>query len=152
MSTLSFAETRLEVGPTLLSMEYSDGFSAILFERFDDKWDIGIGWISEQTMHTGDYVDIPFTTEIVNRTEIVHELRENIFIIGQRVFHVEYFEFGIGIAYFNNINRGLGSKMTLPLTIAFTWKDYSIRFRHFSNGGSATPNTGQDMVTFGYTF
>lgn len=135
------AQTRLEMGPAILSEELSDGISVLLVERFSGKYDIGIGFIGEQFVDTCGRIDCQF------------DIRENIFIFGQRIFKYKKVEFGIGFALFQNTNRALGCKGTLPLMLAYRLSDrFYLLYRHFSNAGSCVPNLGQDMALLSYNF
>jgi hypothetical protein len=137
------AETRIEVGPSYLSDESSDGYMVILSERMG-KFDFGIGYVSEQ--------DVWPTWEQENGHGPAH-LDRNSFIYSQRYWTKGKFELAIGAAHFSNKNRALGQRTTWPVTLAWNLnKSASIRLRHFSNSGSATPNLGQDAITLGWTF
>ena len=137
------AETRIEAGPTYLSDESSDGYMIVVSERFD-RWDLGIGHVSEQDVLPG--------WEKRHGYGRVH-LKRNSFIYGQRIWTKGKFELGLGLAYFDNTNRALGQRTTYPVVIGWNFnKDLSIRLRHFSNAGGATPNLGQDAITIGWSF
>ena len=125
----------LEIGPAVLSGEYSEGGALIINESVG-KWDIGGGYISKQVCHC-NYPD---------------DLKENIFFHGQRIVEYKMVEIGIGAAYFQNTNRALGKNLTWSLSLGFGGEHWSVRMRHFSNAGSGSPNLGQDMVTIGYQF
>lgn len=124
-----------EVGPGLLSGEYSEGGALILNERVG-KWSIGGGYVSKQYCHCTYATD----------------LEENIFFHGQRIVEYKMAEIGIGAAYFQNTNRALGKNLTWSLSIGLGGDHWSVRFRHFSNAGSGSPNLGQDLLTLGYKF
>jgi len=124
-----------EVGPALLSGEYSEGGVLMITERMG-KWSIGGGYISEQYCHCSHSTD----------------LKENIFFQGQRIVDYKRFELGIGAAYFQNTNRALGKNLTWSLSLGFGGEHWSVRVRHWSNAGSGTPNLGQDVLTIGYSF
>ena len=125
----------LEIGPAVLSGEYSEGGALIINESVG-KWDIGGGYISKQVCHC-NYPD---------------DLKENIFFHGQTIVEYKMVEIGIGSAYFQNTNRALGKNLTWSLSLGFGGEHWSVRMRHFSNAGSGSPNLGQDMVTIGYQF
>ena len=92
-----------EIGPTLLSGEYSEGGVLLLTERIG-RWSIGGGYISEQRCHCRWPAD----------------LTENIFFQGQRVVEYKLAEIGIGGAYFQNTNRALGKKLTWALSLGIS--------------------------------
>lgn len=125
----------LEVGPTLLSGEYSEG-GALLVTETVGKFSFAGGYIYKQTCHCTDPAD----------------LEENIFFQVQRVAVYKKLEVGIGPAYFQNTNRALGKNLTFSLSLGYGGEKWSIRFRHYSNAGSGSPNLGQDMITVGYSF
>jgi hypothetical protein len=124
-----------EIGPALLSGEYSEGGTLIFTERVG-KWSLGGGYVSEQYCHC------TWPTS----------LKENIFFQGQRIVEHKKFEIGLGAAYFQNTNRALGKNLTWALSLGYGGEHLSVRFRHYSNAGSGSPNLGQDMVTLGYNF
>jgi len=137
------AETRIEVGPTALSDNWSEGVMVVISERFG-KFDIGLGYTSEQ--------DVWPKWEKDNGYGPAH-LERNSFFYGQRIWSKGRFEFGLGLAQFANKSRALGQKTTYPLVIGWNFnEDVSLRLRHFSNAGSATPNLGQDAITIAWTF
>lgn len=142
-SPMLVAETRLEIGPTYLSDERSSGYMFIVSERVG-KFDFGIGYVSEQDVLPG--------WENRHGYGPVH-LSRNAFFYVQRFWTKGQFELGAGLAHFNNENRALGAKITYPVSIGWNWNEnLSIRLRHFSNAGAATPNLGQDSLTIGWTF
>jgi hypothetical protein len=124
-----------EVGPGLLSGEYSEGGALIFTERVG-MWSIGGGYISKQYCHC----------------TLPDSIKENIFFQGQRIVEYKRAEIGIGAAYFQNTNRALGKNLTWSLSFGYGGEHWSVRFRHFSNAGSGTPNLGQDILTLGYLF
>jgi hypothetical protein len=147
------ADVTLEVGPTNLSGDWAGG-AAILSERFG-KYELGIGYISEQEVSLRTFsLSDPSCTRITdgyNRCDF--EIRENIFVHAQRIVKYKKCELGIGPAYFSNTSRVFGSHFNIGLMAGcYINKNLSIRIRHYSNAGSATPNLGQDILTIGYKF
>lgn len=144
------AEVTAEVGAGLLSGQFSGGGTAIITERwggpYGSRYAVGMGWIDKQ--------------HVTDRDRDYYKLRYNLFAFAQRrvSFNLKGCEWdcislGLGVAYFNNTNRALGSNFTAALSVEFRPTDrWSLNIRHFSNGGSAVPNMGQDMITIGYTF
>lgn len=125
----------LEVGPTVLSGEYSEG-GALMITETVGKWSLGGGYVSKQTCHC----------------RYPAELDENIFFQVQRVATYKKLEVGIGPAYFQNTNRALGKNLTWSLSVGIKGEHWALRIRHFSNAGSGSPNLGQDMLLLGYAF
>lgn len=135
----SRADVQVEFGAGFLSGEFSQGGALILSERFgDNKYTLGLGYISEQ--------------EVTDRSGDFYEVRENLMVFAQRRVCQRWLCLGIGAAYFNGINRALGSEFTAAISIE-AWKgSWSLNVRHFSNAGSSVPNMGQDLLTVGYAF
>ena len=140
------ADTSIEVGPTLLSSQFSKGGAFLASEfwggEYGDKYSVGVGYIYKQ--------------EVTDRNNNFSEIQENIFIQGQRRFCAverNHACFGIGVAHFQNTNRALGATFNIAVSIEVRPQErLSINLRHYSNAGSAVPNMGQDMITIGYRF
>ncbi len=144
--------TRASIGPTVLSGEFSDGVAIQLSQVFDEKYLLGFGLIGQQT---GNFSEGPV------------QVGNNIMLQGQFLLQgperwawVEPFEIGLGLAYFQNKNRALGSNLTFSLSVGYErpqhwwrWLPDRITFRHYSNAGTATPNSGQDLpLMLGWDF
>ena len=102
------AQVHVELGPTNLSGEWAKGGALLLSERFG-KYDIGIGYISEQTTHVTCGPHLPATSKCD------FDIRENIFIHAQRIVKYKRCELGIGPAYFQNTSRVFGEKFNFGL-------------------------------------
>ena len=132
------ADVTVEVGSGILSGQFSKGAVLSINERFGN-YIIGMGYIAKQ--------------EVTPRTEPQTPVDENLFVHGQRMVKLWDVDLGLGVAYFNSTNRALGSKFTASLSLEYNFNEHwDIKFRHFSNAGSAAPNMGQDMLLVGYTF
>jgi hypothetical protein len=144
------AEFNVEIGKGNLSSEWT-GPTVLIQERWDD-WLIGIGYISEQWV-TPDGERDWYAKYRPDLTAPPTFVDRNLFIHGQRLLKWKKFEVGIGAAYFQNMNRALGRNLTVSASVSYHFnKHLSLNFRHFSNAGSGTPNMGQDMLNFGWTF
>lgn len=138
----SKAEATVEAGITAISAKYSNGNSLILTERFNNKWVIGLGLISDQV-----YKD--------------SKIRNNPVFFGQRLVYgpgiFKNVGLGIGAGYLGNTSEINGSKFNYMLSAEYfkprsgIIPDYFI-LRHLSNAGSTPPNKGQDLLSFGYVF
>jgi hypothetical protein len=130
----------VEIGPTLLSGQFSKGVGLMVNQTWDNKWRLGMGVTTEQS--------------VVPRKEALTEVRQNLWIHGQRVVSItEKLDLGLGMAYFNAKTRWNGSNVVASLSIEYNFTDrWSASFRHYSNAGSASPNMGQDLLVIGYTF
>ena len=139
-----------EIGPTFLSGDFAEGGLLVFSERITPKWDVYMGYISEQVVQTCNRADaIPPYCRFTPR--------ENLFVGVNRVVAVPLFdmplELGFGPAYFQNINRAIGCKFSAGLSIKWLFNEhFNIGVRHWSNGGSCSPNLGQDAFTFGWRF
>jgi len=121
----------------MLSGQYAKGQSLLLTERWD-KYSIGVGYITKQ--------------EVTDRSGTTYYPRENVFVHGMRHITIhDRVELGLGVGYFNDTNRALGSNFQFSLLARYNLGErWTINFRHFSNAGSQRPNMGQDMLTVGY--
>lgn len=134
------AEANVELGGTFLSGEFSDGGMLVLNETFDDKWVLGMGLTSPQ--------------RVEDRKGNVYTPRENLFIHGQRLVGItDNIDFGLGVGYFNATTRWNGSNFVASMSIEYDISEnWSVKYRHFSNAGSASPNMGQDAFLVSYSF
>lgn len=129
-----------EFGPTVLSGQFSDSAALIVNYQWNDRWLVGMGLTGPQ--------------KVIPRKEPETDVRTNLMVHGQRRVHLsDRWALGLGVAYWNAKTRWNGSNMTASMSIEFELNDkWDIKFRHFSNAGSASPNMGQDMLVIGYTF
>jgi hypothetical protein len=133
------ADVGVELGAGFLSGEPSKGAVLYVEERFDNKFSIGVGYISEQW--------------VTPRTEPKTFVRENLWVQGTRYVTIKGgFELSAGISYWNGTSRALGSNFNAALGIHYQWSNFYVNLRHYSNAGSARPNMGQDMLSVGWRF
>lgn len=140
------ADVHVEIGPTWLSGEFADGGTLLLSERFG-RYDVGIGYVSEQSVTTACGPGLP------RSVRCDFDVRENIFVQAQRIVKYKRCEMGIGPAVFQNRSRVFGKTFNFGLMVGCHVTDrFSVRLRHWSNAGSASPNLGQDLLTVGWSF
>ena len=136
----SRAEVSIEAGAVFMSGDYAQGGTLILAERFG-RYEVHIGYVSETFVQT------------CGRPDCAFDNRENIFVGAQRIVGWDRFKLGIGTAYWQNTNRALGAEFTFSLLVEYRLSDsLTLRVRHASNAGSATPNLGVDSLTLAYGF
>ena len=132
----------VDFGPTFLSGEYSQSAMILLNEVWNDKWVLGMGIVGPQ--------------KVVDRHNREYEVRTNLFIHGQRRVHLtDDWTLGVGMAYFNAITRWNGSHVVASLSVEYDVGEdggFGLKYRHWSNAGSASPNMGQDAFLITYTF
>jgi hypothetical protein len=127
------AETIVEGGVSIVSLE-TEGYALGITERFAGKYDIGVNLIGEQTTH-GEKIDNNF---------IVH---------ADRVVTWQNLELNLGLAYWQNENRLSGCDTGFSMGGAVNLSEsLAIRYRHFSNAGTCSPNVGQDMLLVSWKF
>ncbi len=132
------AEINVEVGPAFLSGEFSDGGLLLISDRVTPKWELSLAYISDQ---------------LCNGCTHKLDLQRNLGIGGTRIGKYWRFEFGLGAAYFTNINRAFSKNFTVHAMLAFRITDrLSIRGRHWSNAGTGETNLGQDAFTIAWSF
>ncbi len=139
------AEVQLELGATNLSGDWAGG-ALLLSERFG-KYDLGIGYVSEQS------VTVTCGPHLPAIPKCDFDIRENIFIHAQRIVKYKRCEMGIGPAWFQNTSRVFGKQLNFGLMVGCNISEkVFVRIRHWSNAGSASPNMGQDLLTIGWRF
>ncbi len=139
------AQVHVEIGATNISGDWVGG-AIVLSERFG-KYDVGIGYVSEQDIHVTCGPHLPATSKCD------FDIRANIFVHAQRIVKYKRCEMGIGPAYFQNTSRVFGKGFNFGLMLGCSVTDkLSIRIRHWSNSGSASPNLGQDLLSVAWTF
>jgi len=133
------AETQIEWGPTFASTNYSNGSALFFSEVFGEgKYLVGLGLIGDQS---GDFNEGTIT---IKSYMLVH---------AQRLVTYKKVTLGLGIANWQHTNRMLGDEFTFSLSLSYRLGEHlDVRYRHFSNGGTATPNSGQDILLIGYRF
>lgn len=137
------AGTNIEVGAGMLNWKESNAVGYIVSERFAGKYDISIGLMEGQECDCYDFNDPRIKTKI----------DPLLLLYAQRVFTSGRFEFGIGFGFFSRQSRVSTSILMVPLSIRVrTYKNLYVGIRHFSNGGSAEVNLGQDILTLGWNF
>jgi len=133
------AETTFEVAPTLFVAgdRYNGGLIA-LEERWKGKYALGVG----------------LTTE----WQCTNECRRgngktNQFVYAQRVVQHNKFEMGFGLSYWHNTSPSWNSHTPYALHLGWNFNDHaSLKWRHFSTGGSSSNNGGLDLLTVGWRF
>ena len=132
------AEMRIEAGAAFLSAEYSEGAAFFFSEVWDGKYLLGLGIVGNQKG--------VFKEGTIN-------VRSNLVVQAQRLVTYKRVTLGIGPAYWQHTNRAIGSELLFGLSLGVNvGKNWDIMYRHFSNGGTATPNSGQDLLLIGYRF
>ena len=129
-----------EIGPTLLSGQFSEGAMLLVNYTWDDRWRIGMGVSSEQ--------------KVTPRNSPETNVRQNLYVHGQRLVHItSKLDFGLGVGYFNATTRWNGTNFVASMSVEYNFTDkWKLSFRHFSNAGSGSPNMGQDVLLIGYSF
>lgn len=130
----------VELGGTMLSGEFSNAAAMVLNTTWNDRWRIGMGLTSEQ--------------EVTDRSGDFYKVRSNLFVHGQRLVSItENLDFGLGVGYFNAKTRWNGSNFVASMSVEYDFNEkWSVKYRHWSNAGSSTPNMGQDALLIGYSF
>jgi hypothetical protein len=128
------SDTKIEAGPGVLSRDFSHGYGVILTEIWEGKYAVSLGVFSDQEFNH------------------VH-VDENMFVMAHRLFTYKRLQLGFGVTLWENTNRALGQRFTFQEQIGVSfYKNWDINYRHWSNGGTAKPNAGQNILSIGYTF
>jgi len=77
----------------------------------------------------------------------------NMMVQAQRLVTYKKVTLGVGVANWQHTSRILGDEFTFSLSVSYRLNDsWGLRYRHFSNAGTASPNAGQDILLIGYSF
>ena len=128
------AETVFEAGATSLSADFSGGADIFITERWDRKWNMGIGLLGEQT------------------TKYDVNINNNLMLFGERTVYRQDFYLGLGLAYLGNTTAVNGSHLNYLLSVGYDWNNWGIVLRHISNAGTSPPNSGQELLNIRYAF
>jgi len=140
------AETWLEVGATFVGDTNTNGSTLFISEVWQDKYLLGLGLVGDQ--------------QIPNKfSSMKIDVRSNMVFHAQRLITYRAVTLGVGVATWQHTSRIFGDTFTFSLSLAYKrpeywwgWLPNDIRYRHFSNGGTASPNTGQDLLFLSWRF
>jgi len=148
------AETWLEGGATFAGGEPTNGTTIFISEVWQDKYLLGFGLIGDQHRDFNTWGIVPGKAVPVR-----FDIGSNIVVHAQRLVTYRAVTLGLGVAHWQHTSRILGDTLTFSLFLAYKrpekwwgWLPNDIRFRHFSNGGTASPNAGQDLLLLGWRF
>jgi len=122
------AETLAEIGPSQVADNLSSGVMLTLSERFNDRYDLTIGYISDQTV------------EFCGRPDCRWEIRPQIFAGAELLIKspwTDKLRLGLGPYYFQNPDRVGTTNFRMGLSLEYRFnRRFGFRARHFSNAGS----------------
>lgn len=130
----------MELGPTYTG-EFNGGYALIFTERFSKRYELGLSVISDQSW---DDVEVGnngnfWAAYVITRPENFWPVLPSEILLGANYWiKTESPITGCHVGYI------LGAK--------YRFSDFSVGWRHWSNAGSCKPNTGQDLLTFGWRF
>ena len=130
----------LELGPTYTG-EFNGGFGLVFSERFADKYDIGVSLISEQSweaVNIGNNGNV-WAAYVAKKPENWWGILPSEFAVGPNV-------------WIKNQSPINGCNLGYMLNMKWRIHNFSVGVRHWSNAGACSPNRGQDLLTFGYSF
>ena len=144
--------TRVAIGPTAVSSQFSDGIALTVSEVWNDRYLLGFGLIGQQTARIGEK-DIQIGNNIMFRAQFL--------VQGPAKWAwARQIELGLGLGYLQEKSEVVGSNLNFALSVAWEspdrwdkwWQPDRFTFDHLSNSGSAKPNPGLNMLMFGYDF
>ena len=144
----SKAETRFDWGATFAGGKYTNGSAVFLSEVWQDKYLIGLGLVGDQHRIFNTWGIEPGKAVPVKIT-----VKSNMMVQAQRLVTYKRVTLGVGVAHWQHTSRILGDEFTFALSLSYRLGDsWDLRYRHFSNAGTASPNAGQDLLLIGYRF
>lgn len=130
----------MEIGPTYTG-EFNGGFALTFTERFAKNYELGLSLISDQNWddhEVGNNGNI-WAAYVVHRPDNFWKILPSELLLGANYWiKTEAPITGCHVGYI------LGAK--------YRFYDYSVGWRHWSNSGICSPNSGQDLLTFGIRF
>ena len=142
------AETRMDWGATFAGGKYTHGSALFFSEVWQDKYLIGFGLVGDQHRIFNTWGIVPGKAVPTRIT-----VTSNMMIQAQRLVTYKKVTLGLGIAHWQHTSRIFGDEFTFALSLSYNInRNWDIRYRHFSNGGTASPNSGQDILLIGYRF
>jgi len=142
------SETIMRLAPETMFVAGNkyNGSALSLVERFQGKYDVGIGIYTE--LQCRDQLDCPRGNGSTN-----------IGIHVKRVIQVSWFEIGLGGAYWKNQGPAWDSNLTFALHLGvhtperwWAFMPDQILWEHNSTGGSSESNGGLDYPSLGWVF
>jgi len=144
----SRAETDIEWGATFAGGKYTHGSALFFSETWDDKYLIGFGLVGDQHRIFNTWGIVPGRAVPTKIT-----VKSNMMVQAQRLVTYKKVTLGIGVAKWQHTSRIFGDTFTFALSLSYEINNsWDFRYRHFSNGGTASPNSGQDILLIGYRF
>ena len=145
------AETEFEYGATFVHGKYSDGSAIFFSETWDGKYLIGLGLIGDQEGTWTFWRPVSLGHEVPIKEVVT--MGSNMLVHAQRLVTYKKVTLGLGVAKWQHTNKLIGDELGFSLSIRVRLgNNIGLSYRHFSNGGTATPNTGQDILLIGYRF
>jgi len=148
----SKAETDIEWGATFAGGKYTHGSALFFSETWDGKYLIGFGLVGDQYRNFNVWVpEGAACCQMVIRRKV--NVGSNLMVQAQRLVTYKKVTLGLGVAHWQHTSRIFGDEFTFALSLSYALNSsWDIRYRHFSNGGTASPNAGQDILLIGYRF
>ncbi len=131
------AETWIEIGPSIISFEHSDSITIILQERWNNKYAVALGIITEQNFNT--------CPNCVDRPDHSWTVRQQLLVGVERIIHGNFetltwlnrLSFSIGPYWFQRSTRISSCNFNVRLALDIRlWDRASIKASHFSHGGT----------------
>jgi hypothetical protein len=119
---------QIEIGPSQVGSNFSTGGMLTITERFQDKYDVTIGYITEQTF------------SVCSRPDCTWLVNEQIFVGVDYLITspwTDRLRLGLGPYYFQNADRVGTTNFRMGLSVEWRLNSrWGLRARHFSNAGS----------------
>ncbi len=121
----SQAETTIEIGPSNVGYRWTDSATIMIQEVWQDKYALGLGYISPQNLNT------------CGRPDCKWEIQEQIMVGAERIVRYKRLSLSIGPYWFQNPSRISSSNFNVRLTLGVDITDrLYVKLSHFSNAGS----------------
>lgn len=78
--------------------------------------------------------------------------RNQAFAVARYVDGFGHFDIGAGVVKLQHADLYNSGAVNFNLLVGWHYRSFSVRYNHFSNAGTSSPNLGRDMVVLGWTF
>ncbi len=124
MHSTANADIVLEVGATFIDGESTDSATIILQKRWQDRFVLGLGYLSAQ------YVDT------CGRPDCEWDISSQWMVGGEYMLSWRRVSFGVGLYYVENLSRITSSYLNVRSSLEFAiTQRFAVKYSHISNGG-----------------
>ncbi len=113
---------------------------------------IGLNWVDPRAI--GNFADIELGAYLIGQSNWNGQINKNQAAVhAQVVSHFKKLLIGIGVGHLQHSDAYNSGSIEFSLSLQYPiYKQWYVRYQHFSNSGTDHPNYGRDMVLLTYRF